>query len=71
MPENSGENREYSGEQDSRENMPIEKERIRSTRYERRFSIKFLILFIKIESKCHKYLLRCLLAKKPLDGIMN
>ena len=35
MPENSGENREYSGEQDSRENMPIEKERIRSTRYER------------------------------------
>ena len=22
MPENSGENREYSGEQDSRENMP-------------------------------------------------
>lgn len=40
MPENSGENREYSGEQDSRENMPIEKERIRSTRYERRFSMK-------------------------------
>ena len=41
MPKNSGENREYSGEQDSRENMPIEKERIRRTRCERRFSIKF------------------------------
>ena len=41
MPKNSGENREYSGEKDSRENMPIEKERIRSTRCERRFSIKF------------------------------
>ena len=41
MPENSGENREYSGDKDSRENRPFEKERIRSTRYERRFSIKF------------------------------
>ena len=41
MPKNSGENREYSGDQDSRENMPIEMESIRSTRCERRFSIKF------------------------------
>ena len=41
MPKNSGENREYSGEQDSRKNMPIEKERIRNTRYKRRFSINF------------------------------
>lgn len=45
MPENSGENREYSGEQDSRENMPIEKERIRSTRYERRFFFYILFTF--------------------------
>ena len=41
MLQNGGENREHSGERDSRENMPMEKERIRSTRYERRFSIKF------------------------------
>lgn len=32
---------------------------------------QFLTLFIEIESKCHKYLLRCLLAKKTLDGIIK